>query len=204
MCCQVCQSRREKHPVTGVHYPRIPLNFRPMTRLSMDAKTMMPSIFGYNHILLLTCEVSGYVVGIPIQDTTTITLFEAIFFKICCIFGKPITLICDEGAGFMSKLMKQLTTCLRIKDYNISPHNHGSNKTERYIRTINDMICKYLSGTGDTWPLFVYPACFAMNTFVNYTSFSANEMIFLKPPPSLLDLKWTLYMMVYLFKHQSI
>ena len=132
---------------------------------------MMPSKFGYNHILLCTCEISGYVSGIPIQDCTSITIFEAIFFNICCVFT--------------SKLMKELSH-LRIEDFVISPHNHGSNKTERYIRTINDMICKYLTGTGDLWPLYVYPACCSMNTFVNYTGYCAYEMVFLRQPPSLL------------------
>ena len=55
---------------------------------------MMPSTLGYLHILLCTHEVSGYVTGIPmigmpIQNVTTPTMFEAIFFKICCLFGKP-------------------------------------------------------------------------------------------------------------------
>ena len=50
LCCQTCQSRREKDPITGVHYPRIPVNFRPLSRMSMDVKHMMPSKFGYNHI----------------------------------------------------------------------------------------------------------------------------------------------------------
>ena len=155
LCCQTCQSRRDKDPITGVHYARIPVNFRPLSRMSMDVKHMMPSKFGYNHILLCTCEISGYVIGIPIQDCTSITIFEAIFFKICCIFGKPKTLIFDEGAGFTSKLMKELLSYLRIENFVISSYNHGSNKTERYIRTINDMICKYLTGTGDLWPLYV-------------------------------------------------
>ena len=81
VCCQTCQSKRDKDPITGFHYARIPVNFRPLSRMSMDVKHMMPSKFGYNHILLCTCEISGYVIGIPIQDCTSITIFEAIFFQ---------------------------------------------------------------------------------------------------------------------------
>ena len=94
-----------------------------------------------------------------------------------------------EGAGFTSKLMKELLSYLRKENFVISPYNHGSNKTERYIRTINDMICKYLTGTSDLWPLYAYPAHYSMNTFVNYTGYCAYEMVFLKQPPSLLDFK---------------
>ena len=122
MYCVVNLSIQEdKEPITGVHYARTPVNFRPLSRMSMDVKHMMPSKFDYNHILLCTCEISGYVIGIPIQDCTIITIFEAIFFKICCVFGKPKTLIFDEGAGFTSKLMKELLSYLRIESFIISP-----------------------------------------------------------------------------------
>ena len=53
---------------------------------------------------------------------------------------------------------------MNVKPYYISPMNHGSNRAERYIRTLNDIICKYLTGIGDKWPLFVLPSCWAMNT----------------------------------------
>ena len=91
LCCQTRQSRRDKDPITGVHYPRILVNFRPLSRLSMNVKHMTPSKFGYNHSLLCTCEISGYVIGISIQDCTSITTFEAIFFKICCVLGNQNT-----------------------------------------------------------------------------------------------------------------
>ena len=102
-------------------------------------------------------------------------------------FWETKTLIFDAGAGFTSKLMKELLSYLRIENFVISPYNHGSNKTERYIRTINDMICKYLTGTDDLRPLYVYPACYSMNTFVSYTGYCAYKMVFVKQPPSLLD-----------------
>ena len=49
------------------------------------------------------------------------------------------------------------------------------------------MLCKYLTGKGQDWPLFVDPCCFAMNTFVNHTGFSAYELVFLKDSPNLMD-----------------
>ena len=68
MYCVIKLVNPSKDPITGVHYARIPVNFRPLSRMSMDEKHMMPSKFGYNRILLRTCEISGYVIGIPIQD----------------------------------------------------------------------------------------------------------------------------------------
>ena len=65
--------------------------------------------------------------------------------------------------------------------------NHGSNRTERYIRTLGDIICKYLTDTGDNWPLFVGPVCYAMNTQISLiTGYTPYEMIFHTKPPDLM------------------
>ena len=66
--------------------------------------------------------------------------------------------------------------------------NHGSNKTERYIRTLNDILCKNLSGVGISWPLFVLPSCWAMNSQVSHvTGFSPYEMVYHQTPPDLFN-----------------
>ena len=89
LSCSTCQSRKEKDSTIGAHYPRIPLSFRPMSEISADVKHMPPLRLGYSYILLCTCQVSNYVIGIPIQGVTSVTLFEAIFFKKLCLFGNP-------------------------------------------------------------------------------------------------------------------
>ena len=66
--------------------------------------------------------------------------------------------------------------------------NHGSNKTERYIRTLNDILCKNLSGVGISWPLFVLPSYWAMNSQVSHvTGFSPYEMVYHQTPPDLFN-----------------
>ena len=62
--------------------------------------------------------------------------------------------------------------------------NHGSNRSERYIRTLNDIITEFLVGTGSNWPLYIAPATFAMNWQVSQvTGFSPFQMVYSKPPP---------------------
>ena len=184
--CHECEARKAPKELPKAIYPRIPLDYKPMSRISLDCKEMPQSRLGYKHILLCTCEVSNWVVGIPIQDVTSTTLFEAIFYKIICFFGSPKVIITDEASGLTSKLMTELYQALQIKAIIISPMHHGSNRTERYIRTINDRIVGYLRGTGDQWPLFVYPCTYAMNTFVSaVTGYSPYEMVFFTTPPDI-------------------
>ena len=62
----------------------------------------------------------------------------------------------------------------------ISPLNHGSLRTERYIRSISEMLCKHLKTTGEDWHLYVNPCCYAFNTYVTpSTGYSAYELVYL-------------------------
>ena len=70
--------------------------------------------------------------------------------------------------------------------------NHGSNRAERYPRTLNDILCRNLTGIGDKWPLFVLPSCWAMNTqFQRWTGYSPYEMGYHVEPPHLFNFDYT-------------
>ena len=185
--CLECESTKPKLNEPKIHYPRIPLDYRPMARFSMDVKHMPKSNLGYAYILVCTCESTNWIVGIPIADEQAETIADALFYKIICTYGTPKAVICDEGSAFTSNLMQVYFHTLNIKPYYISPMNHGSNRSERYIRTLGDMICKYLTGSGINWPLFVAPLCYAMNTQISLiTGFTPYEMIFHTKPPDLM------------------
>ena len=186
--CYECQSMKEKQPTPKVYYPRIPLDTRLMARVSMDIKEMPKSILGYGCILVCLCEYTKWIKAIPLVDQKAGTIAYAIFFRIICEYGTPKAIICDEGPAFTSDLMKMYFHAMNIKPYCISPMNHGSNRAERYIRTLNDIICRNLTGIGDKWPLFVLPSCWAMNTQVSkVTGYSPYEMVYHVGPPDLFN-----------------
>ena len=189
--CYECQSMKGKEQTPKVYYPRIPLNTRVMARISMDIKVMPKSVLGYNCILVCVCEYTNWVKAIPLVNQEAGTIADAIFFRIICEYGTPKAVICDEGPAFTSDLMKMYFRAMNVKPYYISPMNHGSNRAERYIRTLNDIICKNLTGIGDKWPLFVLPSCWAMNTQVSkVTGFSPFEMVYHTEPPDLFNFNY--------------
>ena len=177
--CYECQSMKEKQPTQRVHYPRIPLDARLMARVPVDIKEMPKSILGYNCILVCVCEYTNWVKAILLIDQKAGTIADAIFFRIVCEYGTPKAIICDEGPAFTSDLMKMYFHAMNVKPYYISLMNHGSNRAERYIRTLHDIICRNLTGIGDKWPLFVLSSCWAMNTQVSkVTGYSPYEMVY--------------------------
>ena len=187
-CCLECQSMKSKTDGPRIQYARIPLYTRTMARMSMDVKEMPESELGFRHILVCVCEFTNWMKTIPLADQKAQTIAMALYFKICCEYGTPKAIICDEAPAFQSVALQEYFKALNIQPIYISPLNHGSNRSERYIRTLNDIITKSLVGTGSNWPLYVPSATFAMNCQVSQvTGFSPFQMVYNKQPPDKLS-----------------
>ena len=90
---------------------------------------------------------------------------------------KPQILIIDEDKGLSAKVMHYILDALKVNIKLVSPHIHGSLKTERYI---NNLITRQLPGKGRELQLSV-TSTYPMNTFVSLTTgFSPYELVFLK------------------------
>ena len=191
-CCLECQSMKGKTDGPRIQYARIPLDTRTMARMSMDIKEMPESELGFRHILVCVCEFTNWMKTIPLADQKAQTIAMALYFKICCEYGTPKAIICDEAPAFQSVALQEYFKALNIQPICILPMNHGSNRSERYIRTLNDIITKCLVGTGSNWPLYVPSATFAMNCQVSQvTGFSPFQMVFNKQPPDKLSFDLT-------------
>ena len=187
-CCLECQSMKGKTDGPRIQYARIPLDTRTMARMSMDIKEMPESELGFRYILVCVCEFTNWMKTIPLADQKAQTIAMALYFKICCEYGTPKAIICDEAPAFQSVALQEYFKALNIQPIYILPMNHGSNRSERYIRTLNDIITKCLVGTGNNWPLYVPSATFAMNCQVSQvTGFTPFQMVYNKQPPDKLS-----------------
>ena len=117
-CCFECQSMKSKNEGPRIQYPRIPLDTRTMARMSMDIK---------EYILVCVCEFTNWMKTIPLADQKAQTISMALYFKICCEYGTPKTIICDEAPAFQSLSLQEYFKSLNIQPIYISPMNHGSN-----------------------------------------------------------------------------
>ena len=106
-----------------------------MTRISMDIK-QMPINRGYSHILVLLCEVSNYMVALPLSSTRTQNILEAFQRGYLAYFGPPPHTICDQDPAFTSSLMEAFVTQLNIKVILVSPTNHKSLQAEHDIKSL--------------------------------------------------------------------
>ena len=86
--CHVCQMFKKGKNFQRPYQKRMNMNTPAMTRISMDIK-QMPVNRGYSHILVLLCEVSNYMVALPLTSTRTQNILEAFQRGYLAYFGPP-------------------------------------------------------------------------------------------------------------------
>ena len=87
------------------HQKRINLYVPPMTKISMDSKEMS-SNYGYSRILVLLCEISNFLVALPLHSTRAQHVVEVFQRGYLASFGPPSHIICDLDPAFTSSLME--------------------------------------------------------------------------------------------------
>ena len=86
--CHICQMFKKGKNFQRPYQKRMNINTHAMTRISMDIK-QMPVNRGNSHILVLLCEVSNYMVALPLSSTRTQSILEAFQRGYLAYFGPP-------------------------------------------------------------------------------------------------------------------
>ena len=121
--CHICQLTCTAKPPKRQLQTRINLNYRPLSRLSIDLKVVPQLNKGYKFILCIIDEVTNYLIRVPIyqcKEEIGDALIEHIMTKYCV----PDCIIMDQDSAFMSSLMNYLFNKLDIKIKTVSPYNH--------------------------------------------------------------------------------
>ena len=143
--CHICQlSRKDKTPSRQLQ-TRINLNYRPLSRFSMDLKVMPKSHKGHKFILCIINEVTNYPITVPIYHSRSEEIGDVIIENIIskyCISGY---IIMDQDSAFMSTLMNYLLKKLNIKIKTVALYNHQSLQAEHGIKSLSMILTKHLT-----------------------------------------------------------
>ena len=113
--CHICQLARPDKPPMRQLQPQIYLNYRPLSKLSMDLKVMPRSQKGHKFILCIIDEMTNYLITIPIHHSRSEEVGEALIEHVISKFCAPNCIIMDQDSAFMSMLMNYLFRKLNIK-----------------------------------------------------------------------------------------
>ena len=91
-------------PPTRQLQTRINLNYRPLSRLSMDLKVMPQSSKGHKSILCIIDEVTNYLITVPIYQSKAEEIGDALIEHIITKYCVPDYIIMDQDSTFMPYL----------------------------------------------------------------------------------------------------
>ena len=182
--CHICQLFRNDKPPSRQLETRINLNYRPMSRLSMDLKVMPISQKGHWYILCVIDEMTNYLITAPMYQARSEEVGEALIENVISKFGTPEYMIMDQDSAFMSSLMNYLFKKLGISIKTVGPYNHKSLQAEHGINSLSNILSKHLTGQGQTWHKFLSLATFAYNIFhtPNLGNYSPYELVYRRRP----------------------
>ena len=131
--CHICQLFKKDKIPTRQFQTRINLNYRPLSRLSMDLKVMPKSHKGHKFILCVIDEMTNYPISVPIYHATSEEIGDTLISNIISKHGILEYMIMDQDSAFMSTLMTYLFKRLNIKIKTVTPYNHQSLQAEHGI-----------------------------------------------------------------------
>ena len=189
--CHICQlNRKDKLPERQLQ-PRINLNYRPLSRLSMDLKVMPKSYKGERYILYVIDKVTNYIITAPVKQAKSEEIGEILINSVFSKYCIPDYIIMNLDSAFMSSLMSYLFKKLGIKIKTVALYNHQSLQAEHGIKSLSNILTKHLTKSGDMWIDYLPFATLAHNTYnsPNLNNYSLYELVFGRKPKLLLDLE---------------
>jgi hypothetical protein len=150
--CQGCQAR--KGP------PRIPRgNMQsyvvgaPMERVALDILGPLPeSQNGNKYILIIADYFTRWTEAYPMPNQEAQTVAKIFMQEFVCRFGVPRQVHSDQGRQFESGVFQELCRLLQIDKTRTTPyHPQSDGLVERFNRTIEEMLSKYISTDQRDW-----------------------------------------------------
>ena len=136
---------------------------------------------GNKYILCLVCDLSKYLVAIPIKNKEAKTVAKAIFEGFILIYGVMSEIRTDLGTEFNNSLVSELLETLGITHMKSSSYRHQTVGTaEKNHRTLNEYLRTYLDDRTDDWEdqLKSYIYCYNTTPSTAIDGFTPFEMIF--------------------------
>ena len=189
--CHRCQMIKQGKSKQRYREGRIFLNYRPMSKVSMDIKYMPKAGNGMKFILVIIDDNLNYMVTVPLPQIKTELICEALMIHLISKHSIPDMIICDMDATFMSSLMQYMLYKFKITLKVVSPYNHGSLKAEAGIKAISNILIKHLTGQGKDWPLYLPISTLIYNCYntPNLGGLSPFELVYGKKPKLFIDLE---------------
>jgi len=163
--CNRCRNRKTQPSRDGPLKP-IDMPEGPWQVIGMDVLKGFPKTPRENiGIIVITDLFTRYAVTVEIKKEDADTIAHAILNNIVLIYGAPRYILSDRGTPFTAEINKAMCTDLEIRRIFTSGYHPETNGlTERFNRTLCDILSFAVNKQQNDWDLYLPYATFAYNT----------------------------------------
>jgi transposase InsO family protein len=168
MSCEVCALQRKV--VTRAFLHPLEIATAPFEVIGMDflGPVKPASLSGNKYVLVLTDAFSKWTEVVALPNQTAETTCRALMDKIILYHGPPKVIITDRGTNFTSRLFNNLCRELKTKHKTTTAyHPQANGMTERFNKTMVEMIRKYIADGFERWEEVLGPMASAYRNSVH-------------------------------------
>ena len=132
------------------------MSMGPWYTLSINIVGPLPANRKMEYLITFVDCYSKYTILIPSNDHTAQTVSNALLDRVVIYFKVPCRLSSDRGWEYTGQVWEELLEALGVQRVLTSPyHPEGNAINDRSHRTMNNVLCAYLSYEGTPVPCWI-------------------------------------------------
>ena len=153
--CESCVKRK----ASSSKAPMVPISTtEPLELLAIDFLTLEKGKGGFENVLVVADSFTKYCWAFPTRNQRANTVASVLWEKVISNYGFPQRLHSNQGQDFESKVISDLCKMAKIDKTRTTPyHPQGNGQTERFNRTLLDMLGTLNDDKKHSWPEYVSP-----------------------------------------------
>lgn len=175
--CQLNKSRvKNQEPMVITPTPQKAFDITSIDTVGPFMKTSKNNVYA----VTIQCELTKYIVIIPIPNKEAATVARAIMDHFILIYGSMKEIRTDLGTEYKNEIFANLTKMLNISQKFSTPyHSQTIGGCERNHRVLNEYLRMYINDAKSDWDDWVQYYSFCYNTTPSiYHDFSPFELVF--------------------------
>lgn len=188
--CGPCQQRKCSTSAPAGLLQPFPCPSAPFETVGIDLYGPLPSTAaGYRWVVTAVDHLTRYAETAPLRSGCATEVADFFLRAILLRHGAPRVLLSDRGRTFLSAIVEEVLRASNTVHKTTSAYHPQTNGlTERFHRTLSDMISMYIRPDHTNWDTILPFVTFAYNSAIQKTTgYSPFFLVFGRQPSFLLD-----------------
>lgn len=184
--CEICKKNKHtQYTKENMVITETPM--KPFDSLIIDTIGPLPKTSdGYVYAVTMICDLTKYLVCVPLKDKSAKSVADAIFRKFFLIYGPFKSMRSDRGTEYVNEVIKELCKMIGAEQKISTAHHHQSLGTvERNHREFNKYIRLFLENSLGEWDIYLEYFTFWYNLEKhgsNSYRYSPFELVYARSP----------------------